>query len=127
MYPGTPNLASHQISVKHLTKFGSLLRKYKIDELPQLLNILNGTMSFVGPRPCLPSQLELINERNVRGVQKLQPGITGPGQIAGIDMSTPVHLATVDSQYLVPWSLWRDFHYLAKTIGGAGRGDAIGE
>ncbi len=126
MYPDTLDAASHQISATQVTKVGRLLRKYKVDEVPQLINVINGTMSLVGPRPCLPMQQELIKEREIRGVSKLQPGITGPAQIVGLDMSKPVQLAIVDAKYLQPWSLWKDVAYLWKTFSGAGRGDAVG-
>jgi O-antigen biosynthesis protein WbqP len=126
MYPDTHDAASHQVSASQITKLGRVFRKYKIDELPQLINVMNGTMSFVGPRPCLPSQQELVFQRKMRGVQVLKPGITGPAQLAGIDMSTPVELAIADSIYLEPWSFQADIRYLWRTFAGGGRGDAVG-
>ena len=126
MHVDTRHAASHEVSAVQVTKLGKVLRKYKVDELPQLINVFNGTMSFIGPRPCLPSQLELIAERDVRGVAMLKPGITGPGQISGLDMSTPVALALADSLYLKPWSVGSDMVYLWKTFTGGGRGDAVG-
>ncbi len=126
MHVNTRHLASHEVSAVQVTKSGRMLRKYKIDELPQLINVLNGTMSFVGPRPCLPNQLELIAERHFRGVADLKPGITGPGQISGLDMSTPIALAVADALYLEPWSVGADMTYLWKTVTGGGRGDAVG-
>jgi len=82
-------------------------------------------MSFVGPRPCLPTQKELIQERLRRGVYEILPGITGPAQIAGIDMSTPIALAAADAAYLNQLTLKKDVEILMRTIAGAGRGDAI--
>lgn len=125
MHVNTRDAASHEVSMAQITKTGRILRKYKIDELPQLINVLNGTMSFVGPRPCLSTQLELLAERQARGVVALKPGITGPGQIAGLDMSTPAPLAEADSLYLKPWSIGTDIGYLWKTFVGGGRGDAV--
>jgi O-antigen biosynthesis protein WbqP len=126
MHINTRQAASHEVSMAQVTKTGRILRKYKIDELPQLINVINDTMSFVGPRPCLPTQLELLAERQARGVGALKPGITGPGQIAGLDMSAPAPLAEADSLYLKPWSIGIDIGYLWKTFAGGGRGDAVG-
>lgn len=124
MHPATPQLGSHLVGSDAITRTGRFLRKVKIDELPQLLNVLNGSMSLVGPRPCLPSQTELIAERQKHGVDRLTPGITGPAQVAGWDMSDPVRLAQADSAYLQRWRLRRDLELLAKTFLGRGRGDA---
>mgnify|MGYP001809998799 CR=1 FL=1 len=113
------------MSKASITPFGAFLRKMKLDELPQLVNVLRGDMSFVGPRPCLPSQEKLIAERERRGVYAIRPGITGPAQIAGIDMSTPVKLAEADGHYLAAITLSGDLGYLVKTAVGSGRGDAV--
>ena len=77
MYSGTLNLPSHQVGAASVTPLGTRLRRFKIDELPQLVNVLLGDMSLVGPRPCLPSQTELIEARRQRGVLEVLPGITG--------------------------------------------------
>lgn len=124
MRPDTLHRASHEVGATQITRTGRILRKTKLDELPQIWNVLVGEMSFVGPRPCLPSQQELIAEREQRGVQMLRPGITGPAQVAGLDMSTPARLAIADSTYLGPWSLARDLRLLIQTAFGSGRGDA---
>lgn len=124
MRADTQHLASHQVSAAQITPSGRWLRRWKIDELPQLLNVLTGSMSLVGPRPCLPTQHELIAERQRRGVLALQPGITGPGQVAGVDMSAPSRLAEIDSTYIGPWSLRRDVGLLFATALGKGKGDA---
>lgn len=124
MRPDTQHRASHEIGAAQITRTGRLLRKTKLDELPQIWNVLVGEMSFVGPRPCLPSQQELIDERERRGVHALRPGITGPAQVAGLDMSTPVKLAVADAAYLAPWSLARDLRLMMLTAFGGGRGDA---
>lgn len=124
MRSDTANVASHEVASSQITRVGLLLRRFKFDELPQIWNVLAGTMSFVGPRPCLPSQTELIEERSRRGVSALIPGITGPGQVAGLDMSDPSGLATADAHYIGSWSLRRDLAILYRTVIGGGRGDA---
>lgn len=124
MTSNTPDAGSHLVGSDSITRTGRLLRKAKIDELPQLLNVLAGQMSFVGPRPCLPNQVELIEARSKNGVLTLCPGITGPSQVAGIDMSQPQRLAISDASYLGPWSLKRDISLLIRTATGAGQGDA---
>lgn len=124
MRADTPDAASHEISATQITGFGSLLRKFKLDELPQIYNILKGEMSFVGPRPCLPAQRLLIEERQRQGVDVLRPGITGLSQLAGIDMSQPRKLAVSDARYLDGWSLRGDLELVFATAIGGGRGDA---
>jgi O-antigen biosynthesis protein WbqP len=124
MKASTPNIASHEAGSAQITRTGAWLRRFKIDELPQVWNVLIGDMSFVGPRPCLPNQLVLIEEREQRGVFNLRPGITGIAQIAGFDMSTPIALAERDADYVAPWSLIKDCVILWRTLTGAGSGDA---
>lgn len=124
MRPDTQHRASHEIGASQITSTGRMLRKTKLDELPQIWNVLLGEMSFVGPRPCLPSQQELIAERERLGVHVLRPGITGPAQVAGLDMSTPARLAIADAAYLGRWSLSRDIRLMLLTAFGGGRGDA---
>ena len=124
MRADTPHGASHEIGASTITRSGRLLRRTKIDELPQLWNVLTGDMSLVGPRPCLPGQVELVGERTRLGVLRLRPGITGPAQLAGLDMSSPVVLAYADAAYLGPWSLGRDLNILMRTALGKGNGDA---
>lgn len=121
---GTAHLPSHEIGTGHITPVGRLLRRTKLDELPQIWNVLVGDMSLVGPRPCLPSQDELIRERERHGAFRVRPGITGPAQLAGIDMSQPVLLARIDGEYAARISLLRDMKILARTALGAGSGDA---
>lgn len=125
MHPDTVDAASHHVSQAQILRFGKLFRASKIDELPQLLNILSGTMSFVGPRPCLPLQVELIAERKKRGVMDLLPGITGISQVAGIDMSDPVRLALSDAEYVKRRSMVLYFKCLGSTFLGRGSGDAV--
>lgn len=124
MHVSTPSVASHHVGADTILATGRILRRLKIDELPQVWNVLNGTMSFVGPRPGLPNQLDLLEARRKQGVFALVPGITGVAQIAGIDMSTPEKLAVADKAYAGPWSLARDLRILWATATGAGSGDA---
>lgn len=125
MRADTTDAASHETPASQITKLGAILRKLKLDEIPQLWNVLAGHMSFVGPRPCLPSQQDLIAERECRGVLRLKPGITGPSQVRGIDMSQPRRLAESDADYLGKWSIRKDVYFLYATSLGSGRGDAV--
>lgn len=121
----TGDRASHEVSASQITRVGKILRKTKLDELPQILNVIRGDMSFVGPRPCLPSQELLVNERERLGVYRMRPGITGPAQLAGIDMSTPIELAKADALYGAQINLLGDLRLLVRTASGGGRGDAV--
>ena len=121
----TASVATHLASAGSITKFGSFLRKTKLDELLQLWNVLAGEMSLVGPRPCLYSQEELIRERAVRGVYEARPGITGLAQVNEIDMSTPRLLAETDQKMLANFSLRSYFRYIAITLSGKGFGDRV--
>ena len=122
---GTRNAPSHELARSAVTPVGGWLRRLKLDELPQLWNILRGEMSLVGPRPCLPSQVELIEARRERGLSGLRPGVTGVSQIRGIDMSNPQRLAASDATYLQDMSLGQDVKIILQTVAGAGRGDAL--
>jgi O-antigen biosynthesis protein WbqP len=121
----TGDKASHEVSSAQVTPIGRILRKTKLDELPQLINVLRGEMSFVGPRPCLPSQTQLLAERAARGAFDIRPGITGPAQLAGIDMSTPVALAEADGAYVSAMSFGYDLRCIVRTALGQGSGDAV--
>ena len=125
MRVGTASMASHAVDPAVITRFGAFLRKTKLDELPQLWNVLKGDMSLVGPRPCLPGQRELIIERDRRGVFGVRPGITGLAQISNIDMATPVLLAETDHLMLVRLGPRVYLRYIILTITGKGRGDAV--
>lgn len=122
----TKSVASHLASTASITKLGSFLRKTKIDELPQLINVLKGEMSFVGPRPNLFNQEELINERESRGVYDVLPGITGLAQVNTIDMSTPKLLAETDQKMIEILSVKLYFKYIIQTATGSGSGDRVG-
>ena len=125
MLPGTPSIASHLSSASAVTSVGKILRRTKLDELPQLWNVLKGEMSLVGPRPCLTNQNELIQERERLGVYDIRPGITGLAQIQGIDMSNPQLLAEVDARMLTTLNLKNYFRYIFLTLMGKGLGDKI--
>jgi O-antigen biosynthesis protein WbqP len=125
MRQGTANVASHQVSASSITRLGGLLRRLKLDELPQLWNVVAGSMSLVGPRPCLPNQTELVAEREKRGLFAIRPGVTGPAQIIGVDMSQPVRLAEVEAEYFGKPRPFGDFALMVQTFLGGGRGDAV--
>lgn len=122
---GAVSVATHLADASDVTPFGHFLRRTKLDELPQLWNVLKGEMSLVGPRPCLPTQEELVRERNKLDVFDFRPGVTGLAQIQGIDMSVPEKLAKVDSEMIRTMTLRYYFSYIIKTILGRGSGDRI--
>jgi O-antigen biosynthesis protein WbqP len=121
----TKSVASHLASSVSITKLGGFLRKTKVDELPQLINVLKGEMSFVGPRPNLFNQEELIQERDLLGIYNVLPGITGLAQVKNIDMSTPKLLAETDKKMIETITLKNYFKYIIQTATGSGSGDAI--
>ncbi|MCC5881600.1 MAG: sugar transferase [Halomonas sp.] len=125
MRPDTASVATHLADASAVTPFGNFLRRSKLDELPQLWNVLKGEMSLVGPRPCLYSQQELIAERATRGVYQARPGITGLAQINDIDMSTPLLLAETDQCMLKGLTVAAYFRYIVLTVLGKGSGDRI--
>jgi lipopolysaccharide/colanic/teichoic acid biosynthesis glycosyltransferase len=125
MHIHAPSVATHLASVHSITPFGRFLRKSKLDELPQLLNVFMGDMSLVGPRPNLFNQTELIEEREMRGVYRIRPGITGLAQINKIDMSTPQLLAETDARMIAQLNVWYYFKYIFLTVFGKGFGDRI--
>jgi lipopolysaccharide/colanic/teichoic acid biosynthesis glycosyltransferase len=121
----TRSVASHLASPAAITPFGRFLRRTKLDELPQLWNVLRGEMSLVGPRPCLFNQEELILEREKRGVLAARPGITGLAQVNDIDMSTPALLAETDQKMLRNLTVSAYFKYILMTVSGKGAGDRV--
>ncbi|TOE90179.1 lipid carrier--UDP-N-acetylgalactosaminyltransferase [Vibrio parahaemolyticus] len=121
----TRSVASHLANTASITKLGSFLRKTKIDELPQLINVLKGDMSLVGPRPNLFNQHELIIEREALGVYDVLPGITGLAQVQNIDMSTPTLLAKTDKEMIDTLTIKGYFKYIIMTVTGSGSGDAV--
>ncbi|MEC8904231.1 MAG: sugar transferase [Pseudomonadota bacterium] len=121
----TASVASHLASSASITKMGHFLRKTKLDELPQLWNVLKGEMSLVGPRPGLFNQEELTKERDERGVYSVRPGITGLAQINEIDMSTPKLLAETDRKMIDTLNISSYFKYILLTVTGKGSGDRV--
>jgi lipopolysaccharide/colanic/teichoic acid biosynthesis glycosyltransferase len=121
----TASVASHLASTASITKLGGFLRRTKLDELPQLWNVLKGEMSLVGPRPGLFNQTELTQARDAKGVFAVRPGITGLAQISDIDMSTPELLAETDAKMIQSLSLKLYFSYIIKTVTGSGSGDRV--
>jgi|TARA_Y100001968_G_C19259139_1_gene668377 lipopolysaccharide/colanic/teichoic acid biosynthesis glycosyltransferase len=125
MKKDTASVASHLASAEAITPFGKFLRRTKLDELPQLWNVLKGEMSLVGPRPCLFNQEELIAAREQRGVLQARPGITGLAQVNDIDMSTPDLLAETDARMLAELNLLNYFRFIIQTVTGKGSGDRV--
>jgi lipopolysaccharide/colanic/teichoic acid biosynthesis glycosyltransferase len=112
----TLSVATHLARNTNISPFGKFLRKTKLDEIPQLYNVLIGDMSLVGPRPCLFNQKRLINERKKRGIFKVKPGITGLAQVSGITMKNPKLLAKIDLKMLKQINLFYYFYYIFKTV-----------
>jgi len=125
MRVGTGAVATHLADVNAITPLGKILRRTKLDELPQLWNVLKGEMSLVGPRPCLPGQKELIGFREAKDVLRARPGITGLAQIRGIDMSTPELLASTDALMMDNLSVRKYLYYILMTVSGKGIGDRV--
>jgi len=121
----TVSVATHLASSASITRFGHFLRKTKLDELPQLWNVLKGEMSLVGPRPGLFNQKELTEERAKRGVFDVRPGITGLAQVNEIDMSTPALLAETDQRMIQSLTVVDYFKYIFMTVAGKGAGDRV--
>ncbi|WP_417499966.1 sugar transferase [Methylophaga sp.] len=125
MRKDTAHVATHLAAESSVTPFGRFLRRTKLDELPQLWNVLKGDMSLVGPRPCLESQHELIEARNKLNVFSVRPGITGLAQVNDIDMSTPELLAETDAKMIASFSVKHYFYLIFLTLTGKGAGDRI--
>jgi len=127
MYVGAPEVATHLLidSRKWITPVGRWLRKTSLDELPQLWSILVGDMSFVGPRPALFNQHDLIQLRTQAGVHTLRPGLTGWAQIHGRDeLSVPMKVV-LDTFYLQNRSFWLDLYILITTAAKVMRGEGV--
>lgn len=115
---GTPVVATHLLAAPdlHLTPIGSLLRKSSLDELPQLWSILKGDMNFVGPRPALFNQDDLIALRTTYGVHEMLPGLTGWAQVNGRDELPIPEKVKLDAEYLQRRSFWFDLRILGMTV-----------
>ena len=127
MRVGTPAVATHLLAnpAIYLTPIGSFLRKTSLDELPQLWSILHGDMSFVGPRPALFNQADLIEQRTRRGVHQLVPGLTGWAQVNGRDELPIPDKVALDAEYLRRRSFLFDIKILALTAIKVSRGDNV--
>jgi lipopolysaccharide/colanic/teichoic acid biosynthesis glycosyltransferase len=121
----TENVSTHLVDKNCLTFTGKYVRKLKIDELPQLFNVLFGSMSLVGPRPNLLLQYNVIAEREKLNVYRSKPGITGLSQIRKIDMSTPLLLATSDNEMISTLGVKDYFKFIVFTLIGKGFGDVV--
>lgn len=113
-----PSLATHLLDnpLKYLTTFGRFLRKCSLDELPQLWSVLKGDMSFIGPRPALYNQDDLIEMRTIRGIHRLVPGITGWAQVNGRDSLSVAEKVAYDEYYLKNTSLFLDLKIIYMTL-----------
>jgi O-antigen biosynthesis protein WbqP len=120
MPQSTKSLPSHEVVDVKISRYSRLLRRFKLDELPQLFNVLSGEMSLVGPRPCLPQQSELILLRSQKNIFSLRPGITGYAQIHDVDMSDPARLVSFESNYLSKAGVLLDLKILLATVMGKG-------
>jgi O-antigen biosynthesis protein WbqP len=125
MRVGTASVVSHHADPAAVTRIGRLLRHTKLDELPQLWNVLVGEMSLVGPRPGLPDHHELTEARSRLGVFSVRPGITGLAQLRGVDMSDPERLAKVDAEMISDMRVSRYVGFIIATAVGRGSGDRV--
>ena len=101
---------------KYITKFGKILRRYSIDEIPQIINIILGDMSLVGPRPALSNQLDLIEKRELHEIFSIKPGLTGLAQINGRDNLSLDEKVNYDNHYKLNQSTFLDIKILIQTI-----------
>ena len=127
MLLNTPVVATHVLDDpnSHLTSIGQFLRRFSIDELPQLYSVAKGDMSIVGPRPALFNQYDLIELRTKRGIHKLIPGITGLAQVSGRDELAIPEKVDLDFMYMTTQSLTNDLYIIWRTIFKVGRRDGV--
>ena len=118
MKPNTPEMATDKLLCpsKYITTFGSFLRRSSLDEIPQLISVLKGDMSLIGPRPALHNQYEIITKRKELGIDVLRPGITGWAQVNGRDEISLEEKIAFDYQYLKQQSILFDLVIILKTI-----------
>jgi O-antigen biosynthesis protein WbqP len=127
MRVNTPIVAKHLLvnPEEHITRIGKFLRKTSLDELPQIWSILKGDMSFVGPRPALFNQQDLINQRKLLGIDQLRPGLTGWAQVNGRDKISLEQKIQFDAQYAERQSFWFDLYILWLTFLKVIRSDGV--
>ena len=127
MKKNTPNVATHLLEnpEQYVLKIGALLRKLSLDELPNLINIIKGEMVFVGPRPALYNQEDLMKLRIVAGVDKLKPGLTGWAQINGRDEISLEEKVALEKEYLERKSFWFDIKIMALTFTSVLKSDGV--
>lgn len=116
MHKSAPNLGTHEVANAYYLNIGSIIRRIKIDELPQLVNYLKGELELIGPRPGLPSQVKLKEYRDAYNIFNVKPGITGLAQVLGYDMSKPRALAMIDSLYIKNRSIQLDVKIFFATF-----------
>lgn len=116
MVLATPELGTHELTRACTSGWGRWIRKTKLDELPQLFNVLMGSMSLVGPRPNLHSQAQLTHLRERLGIYQMKPGITGLAQIKGITMERERYLLRLDKFFISHFSFRLYFYILMKTF-----------
>jgi O-antigen biosynthesis protein WbqP len=118
MKKNTPNVATHLLinPDQYLLRIGKFIRKTSLDELPNLINIIKGEIAFVGPRPALYNQVDLMNLRVTNGVHKLKPGITGWAQINGRDDISIEKKVQFEQEYIYKKSIFFDFEIIIKTF-----------
>lgn len=112
----SPTVPSSQNDGSSVTRAGRVLRRLSIDELPQLVNVLEGHMSIVGPRPALSTQQEVLHARTLVGVDRLRPGLTGLAQVSSFDNMSPTQKVRFDERYMDMQSLRLDFQILGRTV-----------
>lgn len=129
MKNGTLNVAKKDLadSHRHILRCGRFIRQASIDEIPQLFNILEGTMSFVGPRPLIPQEVHMHSMRNAYGVYKICPGMTGLAQVSGRDTITDERKAELDKEYVDNMCLLTDIKILIMTVKAVLKGENVHE
>ncbi len=113
---GAPNVASANAAEIRITRIGRFTRRFSLDEIPQVLNVIRGEMSFVGPRPALPSQSELLTVRQSNGASGLRPGITGLAQVDGFEGMSEKEKGRLDGRYAEHLSLQLDLNLIVRTF-----------
>ena len=119
MKQGTPEIPTEEFKnpEKYILRFGNFFRRFSLDELPQLLNIIQGDMKFIGPRPCMTRNEEIVQKMRLKkGIDKIKPGITGWAQVNGRDLNSFEKKVELDHYYLLNKSLWLDLKIILMTF-----------